>query len=148
MDRRGQMKECLGVLGRNMTFVDTDSNLSSQLSESQLLVYAPQTLNLLPSARHELLLLRLDYEGPEAGGGPKARVLVALGQIAHGAAVRTCGGKLSAYKFGHLAEHQLPDGRILIDSYHCSRYNQNTGRLTAPMFEAVFERAIALRDGT
>jgi uracil-DNA glycosylase len=35
----------------------------------------------------------------------------------------------------------------LIDSYHCSRYNQNTGRLTAPMFEAVFERALACRDG-
>ena len=41
----------------------------------------------------------------------------------------------------------MPDGRILIDSYHCSRYNQNTGRLTQPMFEAVFERALQLRDG-
>ena len=39
----------------------------------------------------------------------------------------------------------MPDGRVLIDSYHCSRYNQNTGRLTAAMFEAVFERAIELR---
>lgn len=76
----------------------------------------------------------------------RARVLVALGQIAHGSAVRTAGGKLSAHKFGHLAEHCLPDGRTLIDSYHCSRYNQNTGRLTAPMFEAVFARAIELRD--
>ncbi|HWH17545.1 MAG TPA: uracil-DNA glycosylase [Allosphingosinicella sp.] len=74
-----------------------------------------------------------------------AKVLVALGQIAHGSAVRTAGGKLSAHKFGHLAEHRLPDGRILIDSYHCSRYNQNTGRLTAEMFEAVFERALELR---
>jgi uracil-DNA glycosylase family 4 len=57
---------------------------------------------------------------------PTVRVLVALGQIAHGSAVRTAGGRLSAYPFGHLAEHRLPDGRILIDSYHCSRYNQNT----------------------
>jgi uracil-DNA glycosylase family 4 len=73
---------------------------------------------------------------------PQVRVLVALGQIAHGSAVRTAGGKLSAYPFGHLAEHRLPDGRVLIDSYHCSRYNQNTGRLTRPMFEAVFERAL------
>ena len=76
---------------------------------------------------------------------PSTRVLVALGQIAHGSAVRTAGGRLSDYKFGHLAEHRLPDGRILIDSYHCSRYNQNTGRLTAAMFEAVFERAIQFK---
>ncbi len=73
------------------------------------------------------------------------RVLVALGQIAHDAAVRAVGGRLSAYKFGHLAEHRLPDGRILIDSYHCSRYNQNTNRLNAAMFEAVFERALEVR---
>jgi uracil-DNA glycosylase family 4 len=76
---------------------------------------------------------------------PNLRVLVALGQIAHGSAVRTAGGRLAAYKFGHLAEHVLPDGRTLIDSYHCSRYNQNTGRLDAAMFEAVFARALALR---
>ena len=79
------------------------------------------------------------------GALPKVRVMIALGQIAHGSAVRTAGGKLSEYKFGHLAEHRLPDGRILIDSYHCSRYNQNTGRLTAEMFEAVFARAIEVR---
>lgn len=75
----------------------------------------------------------------------KALVYVALGQIAHQSAVRVLGGKPSAHKFGHLAEHRLPGGAVLIDSYHCSRYNQNTGRLTAAMFEAVFERALALR---
>jgi uracil-DNA glycosylase family 4 len=75
---------------------------------------------------------------------PQVRVLVALGQIAHGSAVRTAGGRLSAYKFAHLAEHRLPDGRLLIDSYHCSRYNQNTGRLTSAMFEAVFARALQI----
>lgn len=75
----------------------------------------------------------------------KVRVLVALGQIAHGSAVRTAGAKVSEYKFGHLAEHRLPDGRVLIDSYHCSRYNQNTNRLTATMFEAVFARALEHR---
>jgi len=74
-----------------------------------------------------------------------ARVYVALGQIAHQSAVRTLGGKLSERKFGHLAEHRFPGCEVLIDSYHCSRYNQNTGRLTRAMFEAVFERALALR---
>jgi len=76
---------------------------------------------------------------------PNARVFVALGQIAHQSAVKVLGGRLPKARFGHLAEHVMPDGRVLIDSYHCSRYNQNTGRLTAAMFEAVFERALALR---
>jgi uracil-DNA glycosylase family 4 len=76
---------------------------------------------------------------------PRAHVLVALGQIAHQTVVRSAGGKLANFKFGHLAEHRLPDGRLLIDSYHCSRYNQNTNRLTAEMFEAVFARALTLR---
>lgn len=75
---------------------------------------------------------------------PQVRVLIALGQIAHDTALRTLGVAPARAKFGHLAEHALPDGRVLIDSYHCSRYNQNTGRLTAPMFEAVFARAVAL----
>lgn len=78
---------------------------------------------------------------------PNARVFVALGQIAHQSAVKVLGGKLPKARFGHLAEHRMPDGRILIDSYHCSRYNQNTGRLTAEMFEAVFARARELRGG-
>ena len=77
---------------------------------------------------------------------PAVRVLIALGQIAHGSAVRAAGARLAAHPFGHLAEHRLPDGRVLIDSYHCSRYNQNTGRLTRAMFEAVFERALELRE--
>jgi uracil-DNA glycosylase len=72
---------------------------------------------------------------------PKVSILVALGQIAHANAVRAAAGKLSQFRFAHLAEHRLPDGRILIDSYHCSRYNQNTGRLTPAMFEVVFARA-------
>jgi len=76
---------------------------------------------------------------------PNVRVLVALGQIAHVNAVRSAGGRQADYKFAHLAEHLLPDGRLLIDSYHCSRYNQNTGRLTREMFEAVFARAMQLK---
>jgi uracil-DNA glycosylase family 4 len=76
---------------------------------------------------------------------PNARIFIALGQIAHQSAVKILGGKLPKCRFGHLAEHRMPDGRVLIDSYHCSRYNQNTGRLTAAMFEAVFARALELR---
>ena len=76
---------------------------------------------------------------------PNLKVVVALGQIAHQSTVKAFGGKLPKYRFGHLAEHALPSGLTLIDSYHCSRYNQNTGRLTADMFEAVFARAVEFR---
>ena len=76
---------------------------------------------------------------------PNARIFVALGQIAHQSAVKILGGRLPKAKFGHLAEHRMPGGQVLIDSYHCSRYNTNTGRLTAEMFEAVFERALGVR---
>jgi uracil-DNA glycosylase len=85
------------------------------------------------------------YFQPALAALSSARILIALGQIGHGAAVRAAGGRLSAFRFAHLAEHRLPDARMLIDSYHCSRYNQNTGRLTPPMFEAVFRRALELR---
>jgi len=77
---------------------------------------------------------------------PNLRVVVALGQIAHQSAVKALGGKLPKLPFAHGAEHRLPSGLLLIDSYHCSRYNQNTGRLTDAMFEAVFARAVALGD--
>jgi uracil-DNA glycosylase family 4 len=73
------------------------------------------------------------------------RVLIALGQIAHVSACRALQIKPSAAKFGHGSEHRAGDGRILIDSYHCSRYNQNTRRLDAAMFENVFARALELR---
>lgn len=76
---------------------------------------------------------------------PNVRVLVALGQIAHVAAARALGLPPSSTRFGHGAENEAPDGRILLSSYHCSRYNQNTGRLNAAMFECVFERALELR---
>jgi uracil-DNA glycosylase family 4 len=76
---------------------------------------------------------------------PNVRVLVALGRIAHDNAVKSAGGRLADHSFAHGAEHRLPDGRILLDTYHCSRYNQNTGRLNAAMFEAVFARALELK---
>lgn len=93
----------------------------------------------------EIATCTATYFRPSLAALPGVRVLVALGRIAHDAAVRSAGGRLAAYPFAHLAEHRLPDGRLLLDSYHCSRYNQNTNRLTRPMFEAVFARALALR---
>ena len=74
-------------------------------------------------------------------GLTKLRVIVALGTIAHASTLRAYGEAAGRYKFGHLAEHRIPGGPVLLDSYHCSRYNQNTGRLTDEMFAAVFERA-------
>lgn len=72
---------------------------------------------------------------------PELRVIVALGTIAHASTLRAYGEIAGRYKFGHLAEHRIPNGPVLLDSYHCSRYNQNTGRLTDEMLAAVFERA-------
>ena len=69
------------------------------------------------------------------------RVVLALGRIAHEAFLRASGLKPAAFPFGHGREHALQDGRILLDSYHCSRYNTSTRRLTAAMFTAVVARA-------
>ncbi len=66
--------------------------------------------------------------------------LLALGRIAHEAVLRAFGLPLRPHAFGHGAEHRLPNGHWLIDSYHCSRYNTQTRRLTGPMFDAIFDR--------
>lgn len=67
-------------------------------------------------------------------------VVLALGGIAHRAVVKARGLRQAEYKFAHAADHDL-GGLYMLDSYHCSRYNTNTGRLTPAMFDAVFERA-------
>lgn len=72
---------------------------------------------------------------------PAGAVIVALGAIAHGAVLRAAGLPTSRFRFAHGAEHGLPGGVRLLDSYHCSRLNTNTGRLTATMFGRVFARA-------
>ena len=74
---------------------------------------------------------------------PNVNVLIALGQIAHGAAARAL--RLKA-RFAHGAEAVAPDGRVLLTSYHCSRQNTNTGKLTREMFEGVFVRALTIRN--
>lgn len=73
-----------------------------------------------------------------------AAVLIALGRIAHSAVLRSQGLTQSRFPFAHGAEHRLPGALVLLDSYHCSRYNTQTGRLTAPMLETVLSRARAL----
>ncbi|MGI9265870.1 MAG: uracil-DNA glycosylase family protein, partial [Gammaproteobacteria bacterium] len=77
---------------------------------------------------------------------PSDAVIFALGKIAHDAVLRARGLKLSAYKFAHGAEHRLPGGRLLVDSYHCSRYNTQTRRLTESMFVDVVTRALELAE--
>jgi len=72
---------------------------------------------------------------------PRIKVVLALGSIAHDAVLVASGLRKSAAKFGHGARHELPPGRVLYDSYHCSRYNTNTGRLTPEMFRDVVGKA-------
>lgn len=72
---------------------------------------------------------------------PKLKVIFALGSIAHESVLRAHGLKPAHAKFAHGCEAQLPNGRTLISSYHCSRYNTQTRRLTTEMFESVMARA-------
>jgi uracil-DNA glycosylase family 4 len=88
-----------------------------------------------------------DFLRAELDALDPAAVVLALGAIAHGAVLRSRGLRVAAYPFGHAAEHRLPDGRQLVDSYHCSRYNTQTRRLTADMFRTVLARASGLARG-
>ena len=77
---------------------------------------------------------------------PHLRFILALGLVAHAAIVRALGpDKPSHYVFRHGGKHQIGD-YLLFDSYHCSRYNTNTGRLTAEMFRGVFESIVAVQE--
>lgn len=77
---------------------------------------------------------------------PKGAVIFTLGGIAHNAVLRSLELKLKAYPFGHGVEYDLPNGHHLITSYHCSRYNTQTRRLTEPMFMQVLARIRAYID--
>jgi len=74
----------------------------------------------------------------------KGSVIIALGSIAHNAVLKAQKLKLSQFKFAHNARHDVSDKLILLDSYHCSRYNTQTKRLTAKMFADVFSQAQTL----
>jgi uracil-DNA glycosylase family 4 len=91
------------------------------------------------------------YLKAELAGLPVGAQVLALGLVAHGAVLRALGLKLKDHPFGHAAVHRVNnppplagEGRVgglrLYDSYHCSRYNTQTNRLTPAMFKAVFER--------
>jgi uracil-DNA glycosylase family 4 len=82
-----------------------------------------------------------EYLRAELAQNSNTRVVLALGIIAHAAVLRACDLPAGGYRFAHAAEHRLRHDRVLIDSYHCSRYNTQTRRLTAAMFEAIIRRA-------
>lgn len=72
----------------------------------------------------------------------KGSVILALGNVAHTAVLKAFGLKLKDYKFAHAARHVLPNDLVLYDSYHCSRYNTQTKRLTEAMFHGVFAEIV------
>jgi uracil-DNA glycosylase family 4 len=77
-------------------------------------------------------------------GLPRLTTFIALGKVAHDSLCRSFGIPLAAARFAHGAVHRLGERLTLVDSYHCSRYNQNTKRLDAAMFEAVFAAAVRI----
>jgi uracil-DNA glycosylase family 4 len=86
------------------------------------------------------------FLGAELAAMAKRGVIFALGGVAHGAVLKALALKPKDFPFGHGHEHRLVDGRWLLDSYHCSRYNTQTRRLTTPMFRRVMRRARTLAE--
>jgi uracil-DNA glycosylase family 4 len=79
-----------------------------------------------------------DFLGNEISAMGNLRVILTLGGLSHGAVLQALGHRKSAFTFAHVAQHDVGNGVTMVNSYHCSRYNTNTGRLTVPMFEDVF----------
>ena len=80
-----------------------------------------------------------DYLTADLALLPPGGAVLALGRIAHEATLLALGFRRNHFAFAHGAQHALADGRAIFDSYHCSRYNTNTRRLTTPMFHSVFD---------
>jgi uracil-DNA glycosylase family 4 len=78
---------------------------------------------------------------------PELRVVLALGVLAHAAVLRACGIPPTRVRFRHGDIHELPDGLLLANSYHVSRYNTNTGRLTTAMFETLMQTVAERLEG-
>ena len=120
--------------------VSTAANDALQLQDARI----TNSVKCLPPANKPLPLevkVCNDFLRAELRQSREARVILALGAIAHTAVLKACGLPVGSYRFAHAAEHALGGGRVLVDSYHCSRYNTQTRRLTTAMFEAVFGRA-------
>ena len=81
------------------------------------------------------------YLAAELKNIDKKALIMCLGQISHKAVIKALGLKQADYPFKHALVHKLDDGRQIIDSYHCSRYNTNTRRLTEEMFNDIFKEA-------
>ena len=81
-----------------------------------------------------------DFLKLEIANLKKGTAILALGTVAHRAVLKACDSQQKAFAFGHNIKHELPNGLWLFDSYHCSRYNTSTKRLTTAMFEAVFKK--------
>ena len=84
------------------------------------------------------------YLAEEVKAMPRLKAILALGTLSHGAVLSALGMRKSAFRFSHGAEHDVGNDVTLVNSYHCSRYNTNTGRLTEEMFEAVFKQIRAV----
>lgn len=86
----------------------------------------------------------LQFLTDEIASMSELKVILSLGLISHNAVLKALGHKISKFKFAHGAAHDMGGGITLLDSYHCSRYNTNTGRLTTAMFEDVFQKITAI----
>jgi uracil-DNA glycosylase len=80
-----------------------------------------------------------DFLIQEIESMPNLEMILTLGLVSHNSVLKTLGVRASAYKFAHAAVHTLPSGLKIVNTYHSSRYNVNTGRLTLPMFHQVFD---------
>jgi uracil-DNA glycosylase family 4 len=99
----------------------------------------PENKPTLDEVKHCNRFLKAELHAEE-----RPRVILALGQIAHQAVLMSFSLKVKAYPFGHGTSYLLPSGQYLVSSYHCSRYNTQTRRLTPDMFKAVVAQAQAL----
>jgi uracil-DNA glycosylase family 4 len=118
---------------------DDDLTLTGARITNAIKCLPPENKPTTAEANRCLPFLRRDIDELPAGAA-----LLALGAVAHRSVLKCAQVRLAAYPFAHGAVHELPDGRHLIDSYHCSRYNTQTRRLTTEMFRDVLAKALGI----